>query len=247
MSITFRIAALALAAMATCASVSADANAGAVQGKSGTKPKSAAVPAQNWSATVEARDSGHVLGNPDAPTKLVEYMSYTCSHCAEFARTGEPVVKLFLVPKGNVSFEIRHLLRDPIDLTAALLTHCGETDKFLGNHEAIMSRQESWMAISRKATQAQRTRWSFGTNAARWRAIASDLGFYDIMEDRGYSRAALDKCLSDEAKANTLADTSARDAGTFNIPGTPSFVLDGALLEGVHSWEALKPVVEKLD
>ena len=211
------------------------------------KKKSAAVLAENWAAAVEARDNGHVLGNPEAKSKLVEYMSYTCSHCAEFTRTGDLAIKLFLVPKGNVSFEIRHLLRDPIDLTAALLTNCGEPEKFLGNHEAIMTRQSEWMETARKATQAQRTRWSFGTNTARWRAIASDLGFYDIMEARGYSRPALDRCLADQAKATSLAETSARDVGALSLPGTPSFVLDGKLLEGVHSWDALKPVIEKLD
>lgn len=201
----------------------------------------------HWASAVEARDNGHVLGNPEAESKLVEYMSYTCSHCAEFARTGDPAIKLFMVPRGKVSFEIRHMLRDPIDLTATLLTHCGEPEKFLGNHEAIISRQASWMETARKASQAQRTRWSFGTNAARWRAIASDLGFYAIMEDRGYSRTQLDRCLADQAKANALAETSARDAQALAIPGTPSFVLDGKLLDGVHSWDALKPVVEKLD
>ena len=62
------------------------------------------------------------------------------------------------------------VVADPIDLAATLLTHCGESDKFAGNHEAIMSRQNEWMATARKATQAQRTRWSFGSNPARWRA-----------------------------------------------------------------------------
>lgn len=238
MTITLRLTALALAALSVAAGV---AKARTV------KPKSVAVQAGNWAAAVEEHDGGHILGNPEAETRLVEYMSYTCSHCAEFTRTGEPIIKLALIPKGTVSYEIRHLLRDPIDLTAALLTNCGEPEKFPGNHEAIMTRQGEWMQTARKATQAQRTRWNFGTNAARWRAIASDLGFYDIMEARGYSRPAVDRCLADQAKANALAETSARDVGTYNLPGTPSFVLDGKLLEGVHSWEALKPVVEKLD
>lgn len=238
MTKTFRLVTLALAALSVAA--------GAAQQKA-AKPKSAAIQAENWAAAVEARDNGHLLGNPEAKSKLVEYMSYTCSHCAEFTRTGDLAIKLFLVPKGNVSFEIRHLLRDPIDLTATLLTHCGEPEKFLGNHEAIMTRQTEWMETARKATQAQRTRWNFGTNAARWRAIASDLGFYGIMEARGYSRAALDRCLADQTKATALAETSARDVGALSLPGTPSFVLDGKLLEGVHSWDALKPVIEKLD
>ena len=103
------------------------------------------------------------------------------------------------------------------------------------------------MATARKASQAQRTRWSFGTNVARWRAIASDLGFYAIMEARGYDRPELDRCLADQAKATALADTSQRDVQALSIPGTPSFVLNGTLLDNVHSWDALKPYVEKLD
>ena len=207
----------------------------------------AATPAGQWGLAVAARDSGHLLGNPEAEKRLVEYMSYTCSHCAEFARTGDPVIRVALVPQGKVSFEIRHLLRDPIDLTAALLTHCGDASKFLGNHEAILSRQGEWMAKAQAASQAQRTRWSFGSNAARWRAIASDLGFYAIMAERGYTRTQLDRCLADDAKANALADASARDAQTLAIAGTPSFAIDGKLLEGVHTWDALRRELEKLD
>lgn len=203
--------------------------------------------APNWGTTIEARDSGHLMGNPDADNRLVEYMSYTCSHCAEFARTGDAAIKLFVVPRGKVSFEIRHLLRDPIDLTATLLTHCGDTGNFLANHQAIISRQAEWLGVARATSQAQRTRWSFGTNVARRRAIASDLGFYAIMDDRGYTRAQVDRCLADETKANTLAETTQRDVTALGLEGTPSFVLDGKLLDGVHSWDALRPVLERLD
>ena len=201
----------------------------------------------NWSSMVAEHDGGYLLGNPEADNKLVEYMSYTCSHCYEFSRTGDAAIRLFMVPTGNLSYEIRNLLRDPVDLTAALLTHCGGEDKFPANHSAIISKQPEWMETARKATQAQRTRWNFGTNAARWRAIANDLGFYDIMEARGYSRPELDRCLADDAKATALAETSQRDVEALGLKGTPSFVLNGKLLDGVYNWDTLKPVLEKLN
>lgn len=202
--------------------------------------------AQNWGTSVVASDNGHRLGNPKAKTKLVEFMSYTCSHCADFARTGDAAIRGFYLPRGKVNYEIRHLLRDPIDLTAALMTHCGTPAKFIGNHEALLRQQNDWLERARKSTQAQRTRWSFGTNGARFRAIASDLGFYAIMEDRGYTRPELDRCLADESKANAMAETSQRDIAAFNLQGTPSFVLDGELLDGVYSWDALAPVLDKV-
>ena len=196
--------------------------------------------AQNWTTAVVENDNGHLLGNPEAKTRLVEFMSYTCSHCADFARSGDQAIKLAYVPNGRVSFEIRHLLRDPIDLTAALLTHCGNPAKFPENHSAILYAQDEWMAKARATTQAQRSRWQFGTNGARRQAMASDLGFYTIMERRGYSRVALDRCLADEAKATALAESSQADIATYKLQGTPSFVVDGELLEGVFTWPGLE-------
>lgn len=201
-------------------------------------------PKGNWSMMVTETQGGHLLGNPDAKTRLVEFMSYTCSHCAHFAREGDGAIKLVYVPTGRMSYEIRHLVRDPVDLTALMLAHCGEPKKFPLNHQAFMSSHDEWMAKARTATQAQRSRWQFGTLGARLQAIASDLDFYEIMEARGYGRAELDRCLSDEARATQIAETSRADIATYGLRGTPSFVLDGQLLDGTHSWTDLRP---KLD
>lgn len=200
----------------------------------------------NWSATITETAGGHLLGNPAAEVKLVEFMSYTCSHCADFAREGDGAIKLGYVPSGRLSYEIRHLVRDPVDLTAALLASCGPAGKFFANHAAIMARQPEWMGKARAATQAQRARWSFGTTAARFQAIASDLGFDDLMVGRGYTRADITKCLSDEAKARAIAATSQADTEALGLRGTPSFVLDGVLLEGVHNWPSLQPRLDAL-
>ena len=198
------------------------------------------LPGGNWSAMVTATEGGHLFGNPQAKTKLIEFMSYICSHCATFAKQGDAAIKMAYVPTGRISYEIRHLIRDPVDLSAALLTHCGDPKKFGGNHEAIMYRFDAWMEKARKTTQAQQSRWQFGTLSARLQAIASDLDFYEIMESRGYTRPQLDKCLSDEAKARAMADTSAADVAKYGLQGTPSFIMNGELLDGTHSWPALE-------
>ena len=197
-------------------------------------------PGGNWSAMVTETDGGHTFGNPDAKTKLVEFMSYTCSHCAHFAQHGDRAIKMAYVPTGRISYEIRHMIRDPVDLSAALITQCGAPSKFAANHEALMYRFDEWMGIAQQTTQAQRSRWQFGSKSARLQAIASDLGFYDIMEARGYTRAELNRCLSDEAKANAMAEKSAADIQKYGLSGTPSFVLDGELLEDTHDWPSLE-------
>lgn len=204
-------------------------------------PKAGAV--NNWGTVVTETDGGHLIGNPNAEARLVEFMSYTCSHCADFARTGEGAIKLLYVPTGKVSYEIRHLIRDSVDLTAALAVRCGEPSKFFGNHEALILKHDEWMATARKATQAQKARWNFGTFPSRAQAIASDLGFYEIMERRGYSRSQLDVCLTDYAEAKAIADRSTADGQRLGINSTPTFMMGDNKL-GPHSWATLQPYLD---
>ena len=199
----------------------------------------------NWGSVVTEINGGHLIGNPDAEGRLVEFMSYTCSHCANFARTGDGAIKLLYVPTGKVSFEIRHLIRDPIDLTAALAAHCGEPIKFPGNHEALILKHGEWMAKARVATQAQMARWQFGSFGSRAQAIASDLDFYEIMESRGYGRSELDKCLTDTDKASAIAEQSQADVQKFGLRGTPTFIMKGEVLDA-HDWPSLQPHLDAL-
>ena len=194
----------------------------------------------NPSVMVEQTNGGHTIGDPDAPTLLTEYISYTCSHCASFAREGDPILKFAFVGSGKLKLEIRHLLRDPIDLTAAMLTHCGDTNKFPLNHRAIMLSQDKWLPIASKASAAQIQRWSISDQAAARRNIANDFGFYDIMEQRGYRITDLDQCLNDNAKAQALAETSYRDVQRLGLSGTPTFLLNGTVVDGAHDWPSLE-------
>ncbi len=195
---------------------------------------------RDWNGTVVRADGAHAIGNPAAPNTLTEFVSYTCPHCGDFARTGDEALKIAYIAPGKVRLEIRHIVRDPVDLTAALLTWCGEPGKFPRNHAAIMHAQPRWLAAARATTTTQRHRWATGDLPTRTRAIAADLGFYAIMEPRGYSRAALDRCLSDTAMATRLSENSSRDTARFNVEGTPSFAIDGKLLADVHDWTTLQ-------
>ena len=193
----------------------------------------------NWLATVAATDGGHRIGNPDAKVKLTEFVSYTCPHCAAFTRESEGVLKVGYIQPGNVSVEVRHLIRDPVDLTVAMLVNCGPTDKFPGNHDAFILGQQRWIGPLARPSQAQTTRWRTAGAAGR-RAIAADFGFYAIMERRGYRQTDADRCLADEDMANKLAQVSAREWDRPGIDATPSFAINGIVMPGTHTWSALE-------
>lgn len=198
-----------------------------------------AKPHPNWTATVNPGEGGsHVLGNPEAALKLTEFISYTCPHCAHFHKDADAPLKMGYVHTGKVSVEIRHLVRDKVDLAATLLANCGDPKNFFANHNMILQAQDKWIATMDGISAAQRGRWNAPGLGAQMKAIAGDLGFYAMFEQRGYRRQALDQCLSDEARARQFS-AQTQKAVDEGVEGTPSFMLNGVLLAGTHDWQSL--------
>ena len=200
---------------------------------------------ENWLATVERTPVSHLVGDPEAPVTLTEYISYTCPHCRDFAMQGEEILKLGYVRKGELRFEYRHNAGSVVALTAAMLARCGTPEQFPGNHSALMAAQPQFNALLKLASKSQTDRWLYGDPAARRRAVASDLHFYDIFERRGYRRPELDRCLADQTLADRLEAAGQRDRDEVGVTSTPSFAINGRLLDGVHNWNALSAALSQ--
>ena len=201
--------------------------------------------ATNWNRTVaRTAEGGHLLGNPAAAVKLVEFVSYTCPHCARFEQESADQLRLGFVAQGKGSIEVRNFVRDPVDLTVALLTNCGPKEKFFVNHTVFLRSQDTWMQPLSRMSPAQQQRWFTGNLATRVRFIASDFHFYDIMRTLGYDRTAVDRCLANTALAEQLAKQTQSDSDKYGVEGTPSFMVDGILLAGTHDWRSLRPQLE---
>jgi len=204
----------------------------------------ASPPHPNWNATVSTGPQGaFTLGNPDAKVKLTEYVSYTCSHCADFHKQADTALRLTYVPQGKVSVTVQQMLRNPIDLTIAMLTNCGDPKQFFARHNAFMGSQDQWLGKMDGFTKAQTARWATGPVPTRLRAIASDFDFYTIMAHRGFSRPQVDQCLGDAAVLKRVEGQTTA-AVALGIDSTPSFALDGQVLAGTHEWKLLLPQIE---
>ena len=204
---------------------------------------SAPAAAQDWAAQVTPTERGYLIGNPDAPIQLITFVSYTCPHCKTFEQEADAELKTSYIDNGSTAVELRSALRNVVDLAATMLTTCGPTDRFLGNHEAFFASQDEWLTKARDLTPEQQARWQTGELGERMKAIATDLGFYPMMEARGYTRGEIDACLTDEQRATTIAANSQASHTEYPYPGTPSFVVNGKLLDSVYSWAALKPLL----
>src|SRR6478735_1491986 len=91
----------------------------------------AAAPVADWSkVAVRKADGSFVQGNPDAKLKLVEYLSFTCPHCAHFEHEAIGPLTAKYIRTGLVSYEVRHAVRDGYDLAATLLARCSGPGPF---------------------------------------------------------------------------------------------------------------------
>lgn len=206
----------------------------------GAAPKTAV----GWNHVVNlGADASHVQGNPAAKVKLTEYISYTCPACARFTAESDGPLRISYLTTGKVSVEVRHLLRDPIDLTVAMLANCGPKEKFFLNHSALMRSQSSWIKPLGNASPAQRQRWTTDTLVQRNRAIANDFRLYAVMQTRGYDRMTADKCLADQAMAQRLGN-QAKQGYSLGIRSTPAFTINGKLLDDTSTWAELRPQLD---
>ena len=210
------------------------------------KPQPAARAAQpNWNATVSRTpEGGFLLGNPAAGVKLVEFVSYTCPHCAHFEKEAADQLRVGFVHQGKGSVEIRPFVRNPVDMAATLLTYCGPQSRFFLRHTIFMRQQDKWLQPLANPSPTQRQRWFSGDLPTRMRNIAEDFGFYLMMRATGVERPVAERCLADTALADRLARQT-QDAQTrLSIEGTPSFMVNGIVLAGTHDWRSLRPQLE---
>ena len=204
-----------------------------------------AAPATAQIAPVQTAETeaGHRLGSETAPVELVEFFSYTCPHCGEFARS-EGALHVGYIGTQAVRAEYVPVIRNPVDLVMTMLVDCGDPQKFLSNHNRVMFRQSEWLPIAANATDAQKALWNqAGRSVDARREIARALDIYSMFTENGYERIELDRCLADQAAAERIFSGSRQTAASYGVQSTPSFVLNGQLLEGTHSWPALETIL----
>jgi protein-disulfide isomerase len=193
----------------------------------------------DWTRTVTRTPAGsYVIGNPAAKVRLLEFMSYTCPHCAHFAAEGTPPLMRDYVKRGMVAFELRNAVRDPLDLAAALATRCGPPVRFPGNHEAVFATQAALFEGAGKFDPAPTAK----DPIAGMKALSRASGLTALMAKRGVGPAVLDACYASKA-AQTPVLAMTNDAwNTRKIPGTPAFFLNGKAIE-TNEWAGVEPLL----
>ncbi|KQT31806.1 hypothetical protein ASG29_07815 [Sphingomonas sp. Leaf412] len=200
-------------------------------------PLTAATP-RPWTAVATPVTTGsYLIGNPKARVKLVEYVSYTCSHCAHFATDSSAALKA-MVRSGSLSVEVRNQIHDRVDLAAATLARCAGPAAFPKLHDALFAQQTDWLQRAMYWDQANAARLALYPELAKLRALADGAGLTGIARAAGVGDNAIDACFAKDnfaARAMTVSNAT-------KVRGTPAFEINGRLVENVD-WAKLQPML----
>ena len=82
--------------------------------------------------------NGTAMGDPEAPIKMVEYASYTCSHCGDYSHEIEPLIVENYVATGKVYVEYRSPFVSESTTEAVEAALCAsDENKFWEYHDAL--------------------------------------------------------------------------------------------------------------
>ena len=198
----------------------------------------------DWSQMVAKTDGGgYLMGNPDAAIKLIEYGSFTCPHCQRFELEGSEKLVDEYVKTGRVSWEYRNMVRDPVDMTAALIARCGTDAQYFPIHRAIFQTQADWVAKGYQYLQD--TPGVAQMSSADLYAKLADLtGLKTIAVQRGLAPAKIDACLAAPGASDVLLAMNEVANSDYNATRTPTMIINGVTQPGeAAQWEGLGPIL----
>jgi len=238
----FLACAVAVVSIAGCNSKQGDAATNAPAKLQQVKPPKGG----DWSQVVSPTSSGgYLMGNPGAKVKLVEYGSLTCPHCREFDEKGVPLLIGKYVKSRQVNWEFRNYVRDAFDLSASLIARCNGAKGFFPLSRALYKDQPTWVGKIQAAPPAQLEQLQSLPPNQQFVKLANVAGLQQWAVMRGVPVAKSNQCLSNTKSVDQLVQMTGDATTQFpDFQGTPTFVINGSMLDKTATWDALEPQIK---
>lgn len=173
--------------------------------------------------------NSYEIGDADAPVTIVEYASFSCSHCANFHNDVLPGVKSQLVETGKARFIYRDFPLNGPALTASKLSHCVDQARYKGMVSMLFETQSNWLAQPAKIQES----------------------FLQMGRLAGLSEERFNECMNNKDVENAILLKMQNAREQYEIQSTPTFIFfasDGRIekFSGVHPVEHFEETVSKL-
>lgn len=167
------------------------------------------------------------LGDPNAPVKIIEYMSMTCPHCAHFHENTFEAIKTKYVDTGKVYFVLREFPfpQDTASLAAFMLARCTTEDKFFPFVSTLLKQQRTWAAPADGDVRG---------------------AMLQMSKLAGFTQETFDACLTNAQLAGDVSAVRDRGAQEFGVQSTPTFLINGKAYSGDMSVDSMSALIDSL-
>ena len=179
----------------------------------------------NETSVLEITESDFVVGNENAPITIIEYASMWCSHCASFHNNTLGDIKTEYIDTGKVRFVFRDFPFNYPALLGSMVMQCISKDIRYDYMNALYMLQHNW--IFRENTKTKQE-------------------LYKIMQSGGMTKNEFDSCLSNADLENYILEGVMAAQKEFDIRSTPSFLVNGKLIEGNKNIKEFRQIIDKI-
>ena len=166
-----------------------------------------------------------VIGDENAPITIIEYASLSCSHCADFHLNTLPTLKKEFVDTGKAKIVFRDFPFNFPALLGSMLLRCIPQDIREQYTEALYLMQSSWVNRENSKTIEE---------------------LYKIMQSGGMNKEDFNSCIENTELENQLLQGVISAQNEFNIKSTPSFIINGQIIEGNKPIKDFRQIINKI-
>jgi len=179
----------------------------------------------NKTSALEIGEDEFVIGDKDAPVTIIEYASMSCSHCASFHNNTLPDIKKEYIDTGKVRMVFRDYPFNYPALLGSMMMRCISSDVRYDYMNALYQLQNTWVNKDPKISKKE---------------------LYKIMQSGGMNKDEFNKCYSNLDNENLILEGVMTAQKDFNIKSTPSFVVNGNLVEGNKNIKEFRQIIDKI-
>ena len=179
----------------------------------------------NETSVLEITESDFVVGNENAPITIIEYASMSCSHCASFHNNTLGDIKTEYIDTGKVRFVFRDFPFNYPALLGSMVMQCISKDIRYDYMNALYMLQHNWVFSENTKTKQE---------------------LYKIMQSGGMTKNEFDSCLSNADLENYILEGVMAAQKEFDIRSTPSFLVNGKLIEGNKNIKEFRQIIDKI-
>ena len=176
-------------------------------------------------SALDITEKDFVIGNEDAKITIIEYASLSCSHCADFHVNTLETLKKEYIDTGKVKMVFRDYPFNYPALLGSMVLRCIPENYRYDYMNALFKLQLDWVNKKNKKTIQE---------------------LYKIMQSGGMTKDEYDACIYNTELENEILKGVMEAQNQFNIKSTPSFIIDGKLIEGNKSIKEFRQIIDKI-